>query len=276
MSPDVFLLIFLVSLSAGLLGALAGVGGGIIVVPALTLLFGVDIHHAIAASIVAVVATSTGAASTYVRDQVANLRLGMLLEVATVLGALGGALLAARVGGPALFVLFGLLMAYTAWNMSRHRRAADHELPPSPLADRLKLHGAYYDQAARRKVEYRVARVGLGFTVSGLAGVASGLLGIGGGVLKVPVMNLCMGLPVKACTATSNFMIGVTAAAGAAVWFMRGDVRVEVAAPVALGVLLGAKAGARVMNRIHGNVIKVIFVVILALTAAQMLWKGLR
>ncbi|MDR1305488.1 MAG: sulfite exporter TauE/SafE family protein, partial [Verrucomicrobiales bacterium] len=176
----------------------------------------------------------------------------------------------------ALFVLFGLLMAGTAWNMSRRRRAADRDWPPSPLADRLDLHGAYYDQAARREVTYRVTRVGLGFTVSGLAGVASGLLGIGGGVLKVPVMNLLMGIPIKACTATSNFMIGVTAAAGAAVWFMRGEVRAEVAAPVALGVLLGAKTGALMMNRIHGNIIKIIFVVILALTAAQMLWKGLR
>jgi uncharacterized membrane protein YfcA len=275
-SPLTFTLILLISYAAGLLGSLAGVGGGIVVVPALTLLFGVEIKQAIAASIVAVVATSTGAASTYVRDRVANMRLGMLLEVATVTGALGGALLAAWVSARALFVLFGGLMAYTAWNMSRNKRAADRDLPPSPLADRLKVHGAYYDQAAQREVAYRVTRLGWGFTVSGLAGVASGLLGIGGGVLKVPVMNLLMGIPVKACTATSNFMIGVTAAAGAAVYFMRGDVRLAVAAPVALGVLFGAKTGARMMNRIHGNVIRIIFVIILALTAAQMCWKGWR
>jgi uncharacterized membrane protein YfcA len=277
MTPLVFFfLVLLISYSAGLLGSLVGVGGGIIVVPALTLIFGIDIHNAIAASIVAVVATSTGAASTYVRDKVANMRLGMLLEVATVAGALGGALLAAYVSPKALYILFALLMAYTAGNMSQKRKAANRELPPSPLADRLNLHGAYYDKVLKQEVGYRVTRPMLGFAVSGLAGLASGLLGIGGGVLKVPVMNLFMGIPIKACTATSNFMIGVTAASGAAVYFMRGDVQPFVVAPVAIGVLFGAKTGARVMNHIHGNVLRIIFVIILSLTAIQMFVKGIK
>ncbi|MDR0534370.1 MAG: sulfite exporter TauE/SafE family protein [Verrucomicrobiales bacterium] len=277
MTPLIFFfLVLLISYSAGLLGSLVGVGGGIIVVPALTLIFGIDIHNAIAASIVAVVATSTGAASTYVRDKVANMRLGMLLEVATVAGALGGALLAAYVSPKALYILFALLMAYTAGNMSQKRKAANRELPPSPLADRLNLHGAYYDKALKQEVGYRVTRPVLGFAVSGLAGLASGLLGIGGGVLKVPVMNLFMGIPIKACTATSNFMIGVTAASGAAVYFMRGDVQPFVVAPVAIGVLFGAKTGAQVMNHIHGNVLRIIFVIILSLTAIQMFVKGIK
>jgi len=277
MTPLIFFVqVLVISYAAGMLGSLVGVGGGIIVVPALTLIFGIDIHNAIAASIVAVVATSTGAASTYVREKVANMRLGMLLEVATVAGALAGALLAVYVSPKALYVLFALLMAYTAGNMTQKSKAAGRELPPSPLADRLNLHGAYYDKALKQEVNYRVTRPVLGLVVSGLAGLASGLLGIGGGVLKVPVMNLFMGIPIKACTATSNFMIGVTAASGAAVYFMRGDVQPFVVAPVAIGVLFGAKTGARAMNHIHGNVLRIIFVIILSLTAIQMFVKGVK
>lgn len=277
MSPAGFTVaVAAISYTAGLLGALVGVGGGIIVVPALTLLFGVDIRSAIAASIVSVIATSSGAAASYVRERIANLRLAMLLEIATAAGALAGAFLAAVVSGRFLFLLFGLLLCYTAWSMSRRRRGPAAPAPPDPLADRLRLHGEYFDAAVKGKVSYRVARTRVGLAVSGGAGLMSGLLGIGGGVLKVPVMNLAMGIPIKVCTATSNFMIGVTAAASAAVYFMRGDVRPFVAAPVAIGVLVGARSGARLLRRLHGDAIRYAFVAVLAVTAVEMLWKGLR
>jgi len=276
-TPLGFTLIVLgISYAAGLLGSLVGVGGGIIVVPALTLLLGVSIQKAIAASIISVIATSSGAASAYVRERVANLRLAMFLEMATVAGALTGAYAATIVGGRWLFVIFGVVLTYTAWSMSRPKRTDAGPVPDDPWADRLRLHSSYFDRALGREVPYRVARSKLGLAVSYLAGAVSGLLGIGGGVLKVPVMNLAMGIPIKACTATSNFMIGVTAATSAAVYFMRGEVQPFVAAPVAIGVLLGAKCGARLMGRLPGHLIRAVFVAVLVVSAGQMLWKGLR
>lgn len=276
MTPLGFTLIVLgISYAAGLLGSLVGVGGGIIVVPALTLLLGVSIQKAIAASIISVIATSSGAAASYVSERITNMRLGMVLEVATVSGALTGAYLAAVVSGRWLFMTFALVLFYTVWTMLRPK---GHRVEPAPdrLADRLGLHGSFFDRSLGQQVDYRVSKTKLGFAVSYVAGVASGLLGIGGGVLKVPVMNLAMGIPIKVCTATSNFMIGVTAATSAAVYLIRGEVLPFVAAPVAVGVLLGARTGARVMGGLHSGVIRVIFVVVLAVSAAQMLMKGLR
>jgi len=170
---------------------------------------------------------------------------------------------------------FALVLFYTVWTMLRPK---GHRVEPAPdrLADRLGLHGSFFDRSLGQQVDYRVSKTKLGFAVSYVAGVASGLLGIGGGVLKVPVMNLAMGIPIKVCTATSNFMIGVTAATSAAVYLIRGEVLPFVAAPVAVGVLLGARTGARVMGGLHSGVIRVIFVVVLAVSAAQMLMKGLR
>jgi hypothetical protein len=264
-----------ISFFAGLLGSLVGVGGGIIVVPALTLLMGVSIQKAIAASIVSVIATSSGAAASYVSEGIANMRLGMVLEIATVIGALTGAYLADWVSGRALFLTFAIVLGYTAWSMVRPK-GRPVEPAPDALADRLRLHGSYHDRSLGRDVFYRVSRTRLGLAVSYLAGVASGLLGIGGGVLKVPVMNLSMGIPIKACTATSNFMIGVTAASSAAVYLMRGEVLPFVAAPVAVGVLIGARTGASVMNKMKNNSIRYIFVAVLVVSSAQMLLKGTR
>lgn len=274
-TPLTFTLIVLgASFVAGLFGSLVGVGGGIIVVPTLTLLLGVDIKYAIGASIVSVIATSSGAAASYVRDGIANMRIAMVLEIATAAGALGGAVLAGHVSGKWLYILFGLLLLYTSWSMSRKKRTATVPVPPDPIADRLRLHGSYFDMQQAKRIEYRVARTPLGFVVSGVAGVMSGLLGIGGGAIKVPVMNLAMGIPLKVCTATSNFMIGVTAAASAVVYFLRGDVLPFIAAPVAAGVLVGATCGSKLLGRLHTNVIRAAFVVVLLFTAAQMLWKG--
>jgi hypothetical protein len=265
-----------IAVSAGLLGSLVGVGGGVIIVPSLTLLMGVDIRHAIAASIIAVVATSSGAASAYVRERISNIRLGMLLEVSTASGALCGALLAGVVSGRFLYLLFGCLLAWTAWNMARPRRGHAVGARPDALADRLHLHGSYYDSAQQREVAYRVTRTRLGFGLSWFAGAVSGLLGVGGGIFKVPVMNLLMGVPIKATTATSNFMIGVTAATGAAVYFVRGDVLPFVAAPVAVGVLVGARVGSRLLGRLKSHAVQYTFVAVMGISAVQMIWKGLK
>ena len=277
MTPLAFvLLVFAISLVAGFLGSLLGLGGGIIVVPALTLLLGVDIRLAIGASIISVIATSSGAAAAYVRERLANLRVAMFLEIGTTLGAISGAYLAGIIHARLLFILFGALLGYSAVAMLRKQpHAAAADVAPSALADRLQLHGSYYDEALGREIPYRVTHPGLGLGLMYLAGAASGLLGIGSGALKVPAMDLAMHLPMKASTATSNFMIGVTAAASAGLYFMRGQIDPFLAGPVAAGVLVGATVGSRFLGRIGGRSIRVVFVAVLILVSLQMLWKGL-
>lgn len=276
MTPLGFTLIaFAGSFVAGVFGSLVGVGGGIIVVPLLTLILGVPIHYAIGASIVSVIATSSGAASSYVKKGMANLRVAMLLEVATAGGAVAGAMLAGYAPEKLLYLAFGAILIYTALSMIR-KRGTGRPPVPDAVADRLKLHSSYYDDSEKREIHYRVTRTPLGFAVSGFAGLMSGLLGIGGGAIKVPMMNLAMNIPLKVCTATSNFMIGVTAAASATVYFLRGDVSPFITAPVACGVLLGAMTGSQLMPRIHTTWLKRLFVVVLIITASQILWKGFR
>jgi uncharacterized membrane protein YfcA len=271
--------VFAISILAGLLGSLLGLGGGIIVVPALTLLFRIDIRYAIGASIVSVIATSSGAAAAYVRERMTNLRVAMVLEIATTTGAITGAYLAGRVAGRWLFFIFGLIMGYSALAMLR-KRAEPRGLVPRVAqdrwADRLRLHDSYFDPADGRVIDYRVARMPLGFTLMYVAGVVSGLLGVGSGALKVPAMDLAMGLPIKVSTATSNFMIGVTAAASAGVYFARGDIDPFVAAPVATGVLLGATAGSHLLGKLQSRWIRTVFVVVLLWVSVQMLLKGLQ
>lgn len=270
------LALFAVSVAAGVLGSLLGLGGGIIVVPALTLLFGVDIRFAIGASIVSVIATSSGAAAAYVRERMTNLRVAMFLEMATTAGAITGAYLAGLIGVRWLYVLFGLIMGYSALAMFRKRdELAAVDVAPSELADRLRLHGSYFDEAAGREVDYRVTGARTGLALMYGAGTVSGLLGIGSGALKVPAMDLAMRLPIKVSTATSNFMIGVTAAASAGIYFARGDIDPFIAAPVAAGVLTGAMAGSRLLGRLHSNAVRALFVVVLLWVSAQMLFKGL-
>lgn len=278
MTPLLFTVcIFLISILAGLVGALLGLGGGLIVVPALTLLFHIDIRFAVGASLVSIIATSSGAAAAYVRERMTNMRVAMFLEIATTCGALAGAFLAGVLNPRLIFVIFGLMMGYSAIMMLRGRsHAADAAAPPDRLADRLRLHGSYFDHALGHEVVYRVTRTGFGFIMMLIAGVASGLLGIGSGILKVPTMDLAMRLPIKVSSATSNFMIGVTGAASAGVYFMRGDVNPFIAGPVAAGIMLGATLGSRLLGRLHGRTIRVIFVAVLLWTAIQMLLKGLR
>ena len=270
------LLTFGISLAAGLVGSLLGLGGGIIIVPVLTLLLHIDIRFAIGASIVSVIATSSGAAAAYVREHMSNLRVAMFLEIGTTTGALTGAFLAGHIGGRWLFVIFGAMMAYSAIEMFRHRH--DQEggpVPPDRTADRLNLHSSYFDQVSGREIAYRVTRSWLGLGLMYVAGCVSGLLGIGSGALKVPSMDLAMRLPIKVSTATSNFMIGVTAAASAGVYFARGDINPLIAAPVAAGVLLGATGGSLLLGRIESRWIRVAFVLVLLWIAGQMLWRGI-
>ena len=277
MSAIIFLIeTFLVSIGAGILGALLGLGGGVILVPVLTLVLGIDIHYAIGASIVSVIATSSGAAAAYLRDGITNIRVGMFLEIATTTGAIVGALIAGYIGGTGLFIIFGIVLMYSAYAMFRRR---DAELPTGvemgPLANFLHLGSAYYDSALNRLVEYNVRGARYGLPLMFIAGAVSGLLGIGSGVLKVPAMDIAMKLPMKVSTATSNFMIGVTAAASAGVYFIRGDINPFIAAPVAMGVLIGAMVGTRLMLRTRSTQIRRVFIVVLVFVALQMLVKGL-
>lgn len=262
------------SVAAGLLGALLGLGGGIIVVPALTLLLGVDIRYAIGASLISVIATSCAAGASYVRDRWSNVRLGMFLEPGTAIGAMIGAYLAGIVDPKWLHVIFAALLLFVVASMFRHREPhPTRPLPQDPLADRLALHGTLPLAAGDRP--YGVHRSRLGFVGSTGAGVVSGLLGVGGGLLKVPLMTVGMGVPLKAATATSNFMIGVTGAASAGVYFSRGDIEPVIAGPVALGVLVGATIGARVMTKMPATTLRVAFSAVLIITAVQMFRKGM-
>ena len=278
MTPQADLGIFAISVAAGLIGALAGVGGGILVIPALTIGFGVDIHLAIGASIVSVIATSSGAAAAYVRDRMTDMRVGMFLELATTTGAVCGALLAAVVAPAFLYVLLGVILLGSA-GMQVSRMG--EETPPtasasaSGLATRLRLASSYTDRKLGSEVAYSAQRIPLGFVLMWIAGLVSGLLGIGSGVLKVLAMDGAMRLPMKVSSATSNFMIGVTAAASAGIYLGRGDVDPQIAAPVALGVLTGALIGARLLQHISNRSVRLIFLPVLIAVGLETIARGL-
>jgi uncharacterized membrane protein YfcA len=276
MTPEADLGIFVVSAAAGLIGALAGVGGGILVIPMLTIGFGVDIHLAVGASIVSVIATSSGAAAAYVRDRMTDMRVGMFLELATTTGAVCGALLAAVVAPAFLYVLLGLvLLASAGMQLARLGDPPTESAEPSPLAQRLRLVSSYPDRHLDREVLYAAHRIPFGFALMWIAGLVSGLLGIGSGVLKVLAMDVAMKLPIKVSSATSNFMIGVTAAASAGIYLSRGDVDPKIAAPVALGVLAGALIGARVLQRISNRSVRLIFLPVLVGVGLETIGRGL-
>ena len=276
MTPSADLAIFVVSAAAGTIGALAGVGGGILVIPVLTIGFGVDIRLAVGASIISIIATSSGAASGYVRDRLTNLRVGMFLELATTTGAVSGALLAAVVAPAFLYVLLGLVLLGSAgMQVGRVGEETPPADPPSGLASRLRLDSSYPDRKLGREVPYSARRVPLGFVLMWFAGVVSGLLGIGSGVLKVLAMDGVMRLPMKVSSATSNFMIGVTAAASAGIYLSRGDVDPQIAAPVALGILVGALAGGRLLNRVSNRSVRLIFLPVLVAVGLETIGRGL-
>ncbi len=257
---------------AGLLGALTGLGGGVVIVPLLTLGFGIDFRYAVGASLVSVIATSSGSAVAYVREGYTNIRVGMLLEVATTVGALFGAGLAAWIAPSALAVVFGLVLLGSAWFSARPR--PEHVVEtPDPLAGRLRLDGTY--PSLQGEKHYHVQRVPLGFGVMAGAGALSGMLGIGSGALKVLAMDQAMCLPFKVSTTTSNFMIGVTAAASAGIYLARGYVDPGLAMPVVLGVLAGATMGARLLATTRSALLRVIFAIVVAVLGFEMIINGL-
>ncbi len=267
-------LVFGISAVAGGLGALTGLGGGVVVTPALTLLLGVDIRYAIGASLVSVIATSSGAASAYVREGYSNIRIGMFLEIATTLGAILGAFLATRTPTAILSVIFGLVLLHAAWQSSRGRPQDEESRKPDALARQLKLDGSYPSPEGPR--EYRVGRVKTGFSLMFGAGALSGLLGIGSGALKVIAMDQAMGVPFKVSTTTSNFMIGVTAAASAGIYLNRGYIEPGLAMPVMLGVLAGSIVGARHLIGAKVHVLRWIFAGVVGVMAVEMIVTGVK
>ncbi len=266
------LLIWICALCAGLLGSLTGLGGGVIIVPLLVLAFKVDIHYAAGASLISVIATSSGAAAAYVREGFSNLRIGMFLEVATTLGAVLGAFLVTKVSPSAMAIIFGLVLLFSA-GLSLRPPASHGSHPPDPLAVRLRLNGEYPSRDGMKA--YNVHRVPLGFLVCHCAGILSGLLGIGSGALKVLGMDQAMEIPFKVSTATSNFMIGVTAAASAGIYFHHGYVDPSLVMPVMLGVLLGSFIGARILPTATTRYLRILFAVAIVALGVEMLIKGL-
>jgi uncharacterized membrane protein YfcA len=274
-SLGVFALVAGAAIVAGLIGSLVGLGGGVLVVPLLTLAFAVAPEIAVGVSIVSVIATSSGAAAAYVRDHITNLRVGMFLEIATTIGAIVGAFLAVLIAPGWLFIVFGLVLVVSALPLIVK---IGEEIPVGVTNDtwarRLSLASSYPDEKLGREIDYQVTRVPQGFGLMVVAGLISGLLGIGSGTFKVLAMDTAMRLPMKVSTTTSNFMIGVTAAASAGIYFQRGDINPLYAAPVALGVLLGATLGARLLARFSNSALRKLFVPILLAIAIEMLIRG--
>jgi uncharacterized membrane protein YfcA len=261
------------SLIAGFLGSLTGLGGGVVIVPMLALVFGVDIRYAIGASLISVIATSSGAAAAYVREGFSNIRIGMFLEIATTVGALVGASLAAYLSTSVIAVVFGVVLVYSGFLSARRRREVTLDREPDALATRLRLHGTLPGPTGPQP--YSVRGVPTAFALMFGAGSLSGLLGIGSGAVKVLAMDHAMGIPFKVSTTTSNFMIGVTAAASAGVYLNRGYVDPALAMPVMLGVLLGSTLGARVLMTARTRVLRLVFAAVILVLAAEMIYNGL-
>jgi len=273
---EFLLALFVTSVGAGVVGAVLGLGGGILLVPILTVVFGVNLHYAMGASIIAVIATSSGAAASYLRSGLTNLRLGLFLAMATVAGAVVGAALSGVAPARALELTLGVALAYSVVVTLRQLKVDVPALAASDaLALRFALEGSYYDARLEREVTYRVARVRSGLAVMFAAGLLSGLLGIGSGAFKVLALDYFMRLPMKVSTATSNFMIGITASAGAAVYFGRGDIHPVIVTPVALGILLGAYLGTRLMGRLRNTTVRALFLPVIVYLALSMIVRGL-
>ena len=267
-------LLFLGSLCAGLLGALTGLGGGVVLVPLLTLAFHVDIRYAIGVSLISVIATSSGSAAAYVREGFSSVRIGMFLEVATTIGAILGAFLATVVHTQALAIIFGLALIYSAFLSWQQARNPVPELKHgSPWSDRLRLSGSY-PKADGTLCKYQVENVPGGFGLMFVAGTLSGLLGIGSGAVKVLAMDRVMKVPFKVSTTTSNFMIGVTAAASAGIYLHRGLIAPGLAFPVMLGVLSGSLIGARYLVRAHVAILRVVFTFVVLALGLEMIIDG--
>jgi len=261
-------LIFAVGLAVGGLGSMLGIGGGVLLIPLLTGLFGIDIRSAIGASIISVIATSSAAGAVYVERGLTHTRLAMVLEIATTAGALAGGMTAVLVSSRVLYLVFGLVLLYVVFSM-RGFRSYEQGIHATGNLDT-----SYRDPLTGEVTTYGIRHLPLGMGASFLAGNISGLLGIGGGVVKVPIMNLVMGLPMRAAIATSNFMIGVTAATSAIIYYQHGYIRPDSAVPTALGVLMGARLGTIIGGRVRSQRLKQIFQVVLLVFAAMMLVRA--
>jgi uncharacterized membrane protein YfcA len=271
-----FASLFLISIVAGFVGAMSGMGGGVVLIPCLTL-FGLDIKQAIAISIVSVIATSSGSASAYVRDRITNLKVGMFLEMFTILGALVGASITVVSAQRPLFILFSLVLLASWVALFIQRYESWRPVTQQDTFSRwLELEGAYYDRAARQHIHYYGARASVGGPLMFGAGLIAGLLGIGAGALKVLIHDLVMGLPPKVSTTTSNLIIGVTALAGTSVYLAAGLIDPGLAAPVMLGILLGAFIGTQVLMRLTNQAVRRFFLVVLLVLGIEMLVRGLR
>jgi uncharacterized membrane protein YfcA len=278
------LLMFLISILAGFVGSLIGIGGGIIVVPVLTLLFNVPLGFAIGASIVSVIATSSGAASAYVKDRITNLRIGMFLEIATSTGAVVGAVTTIFLIKSSLswivYIVFGIVLLSSSYDLYRKsKKGIDFtqsavNARPNRLGESLNLKGEYYDGALQQHIKYEATRVPGGLAVMFCAGLVSGLLGIGSGALKVIGMDTLMRLPFKVSTTTSNFMIGVTAAASTGIFYIGGFVNPLIAAPVMVGVVMGSFAGTKTLVRSKPSSLRLVFIVVLLILGIEMLQRG--
>ncbi len=265
-------LVFAGSCAAGLLGSLTGLGGGVVLIPLLTLGFHVGMRYAMGASLVSVIATSSGAAAAYVREGYSNVRIGMFLEVATTIGAVLGAFVAGRVPTRMLAMVFGLVLLYSAW-LSRSRHQDEVKSTGNPWSEKLRMSGTYPDGHGG-KIAYAVDRIAAGWATMFGAGMLSGLLGIGSGAVKVLAMDKIMRIPFKVSTTTSNFMIGVTAAASAGIYLARGYVDPVLAGPVLLGVLLGSLAGAKLLERARVPLLRTIFAWVIAALGVEMIVNG--
>ncbi len=266
-------LLFLTSITAGFLGALTGLGGGVVIVPVLALLFKVDIRYAIGASLISVIATSSGAAVAYVREGLSNIRIGMFLEVATTLGALLGAYLMARISSHWIVIIFGIMLLYSALSSYRKRSENVSKNIENRLARTLELSGTY--PGVHGTEAYVAQRVPLGFGIMFIAGTLSGLLGIGSGAVKVLAMDQAMRLPFKVSTTTSNFMIGVTAAASAGIYFAHGYIDPGIAMPVMLGVLGGSLLGTKILVKTSTTNLKSFFAFVLLVLGCEMIYSGI-
>jgi uncharacterized membrane protein YfcA len=266
------LILLLGAYLAGLAGSLTGLGGGVVIIPLLTLFFHVDIRYAIGAALVASIATSSGSASAYVKEGITNVRLGMFLEIATTIGAVMGAILAIYTPVNIVAILFGVMLIFSAAMTLRKKSEAALETGSS-WSYKLKLNGTYPTKDG--PVDYKLNNVGVGFSIMTVAGMLSGLLGIGSGALKVLAMDTAMKVPFRVSTTTSNFMVGVTAAASAVVYLQRGYIDPGIAFPVIIGVLAGAFTGSKLLMKINVNSLKLIFSVAITLIALNMIYNGL-
>ncbi|KRM68822.1 sulfite exporter TauE/SafE family protein [Lactobacillus salivarius] len=259
------------------MGAILGIGGGMIITPIITLALGLDIKYAIGASIIAVIATSSGSTIAFLKDDVLNLRVAMFLEIATTIGAIVGAVLTGIFHPAILYFLFGSLLIFSSWNMYRKLRSGKEILKrakPDKWAQKFNLNSSYFDKNLNKQIDYQVENIPGGLSIMFGAGIASGMLGIGSGAFKVMAMDNAMKMPLKPSSATSNLMMGVTAAASASVYFFNGSIKPGIAVPLALGILVGAAIGSRIMQHLPSRVIRMIFIPILLYLGLQMIFKA--